>query len=471
MENMKRIQESLDSLTQILTPGQIIHISLKMLGSINRHITFHNMRTAFLAWKLAETINDPRFNIRNIVVLALYHTIGYFRQDTIFDYNPHDSNIDFFSQEKAISSKYVFSCYYLQYMTPLGEDALALENFTEPFIEDMKHFLYQERYKSIIYLCARISAFLFHHNDDYLPDDLNEIAPGFFDPEYVRAFKIANKNNELVEAIKDDKFTKEFSEYVGKFTFEKKESEMLEKLLIYFLDFKSTYTVKHIINTSCYALSLGTRVGLNPDQLSELFCSAVLHDIGKIATPQRILEFPGKLSPEDMGIMRHHVNHSKRILAGQAPEQIIENVYRHHEKLNGEGYPLHITGDQLTTIQRILTVADITSALNDSRSYKSEFSTDKTKSIITKMTEDGELDPDISKIVLDDFEPIVEEQQYLYKNLSVDFSNVFAKYSDYIFDDMGSVADSLINQADEVDEISDIEELEELKDDDSLEEL
>ncbi len=465
---MKDIQEALDSLTQILKPGQIIHISLKMLGSINRHITFHNLRTAFLAWKLSETINDSRFNIRNIVLLALYHTIGYFRQDTIFDYNPHDSNIDFFSQEKAVSSKYVFSCYYLKYMTPLGEDALALENFTDPFIEDMKHFLYQERYKSIIYLCARISAFLFHHNDDYLPDDLNEIAPGFFDPEYVRAFKIANKNNKLINEIKDDKFTKEFSAYIDSISFEKEESEMLEKILIYFLDFKSTYTVKHIINTSCYALSLGSRIGLNPDQLSELFCSAVLHDIGKIATPQRILEFPGRLSPEDMGIMRHHVKHSKRILQGNAPEQIIENVYRHHEKLNGSGYPHQITGDQLTTIQRILTVADITSALNDSRSYKAEYSTEKTKSIITKMTEDGELDPEISKIVLDEFETIVTEQQYLYKNLSVDFSNVFAKYSDYIFDDMGRVADSLLDQADKESDINNIEDLDDL---DELEEL
>ncbi|MCR4580323.1 MAG: HD domain-containing protein [Treponema sp.] len=460
---MNHIQDSLDSLTHILTPGQIIHISLKMLGSINRHIIFHNMRTAYLAWKLAQTINDPRFNIRNIVLLSLYHTLGYFREDTIFGYNPHDSFIDFFSQDKAISSKYVFSCYYLQYMTPLREDATALENFTEPFIEDMKHFLYQERYKSIIYLCARISAFLFHHNDEYLPDDINEIAPGFFDPEYVRAFKVANKNNLLVNQIKDDKFTQELAEYIDTITFERKESEMMEKLLVYFLDFKSTYTVKHIINTSCYALSLGHRMKLSPSQLSELFCSATLHDIGKIATPQRILEFPGKLSPEDMGIMKHHVNHSKRILAGHAPENIIEDVYRHHEKLNGKGYPLQITGDKLTTIQRILTVADITSALNDSRSYKAEFSTEKTKAIITQMVDAGELDPEISKIVLDDFDAIVEEQQYLYKTLSVDFSNVLGRYSDYLFSDTESMVDSLLNQADNDDSVEDLDDLGELE--------
>ena len=458
---MSQIQESLDSLKQILTPGQIIHISLKMLGSINKNITFHSLRTAYLAWKLTQKIDDKELNLRNIVILALYHTLGYFREDTIFGYNPHDSNIDFYSEEKSITSKYVFSCYYLKYMTPLGDDALALEYFTQPFNEDMKHFLYQERYKSIIYLCARISTYLYHHGDEYLPDDIDELAPGFFDPEYVSAFKIANQDNELIEAIKDDKFVDELSSYITTITFEQEESAMLEKLLIYFLDFKSTYTVTHAINTSCYALSLGTRMKLNSDELSELFCSAILHDIGKIAIPQRILEFPGKLTPEDMGIMRHHVNHSRRILSGHAPEQIIENVYRHHEKLNGKGYPMHITGDKLTLIQRILTVADITSALNDSRSYKSEFSTEKTKAIISKMTEDGELDASISKFVLEDFDAIVSEQQYLYKNLRVDFSQVLARHSDYLFNDTGIMADYLLDEADD-EGIEDLDELEEL---------
>lgn len=439
-----------------------------MLGSINKNITFHSLRTAYLAWKLTETINDNRLNTRNIVVLALYHTLGYFREDTIFGYNPHDTNIDFFSEEKQITSKYVFSCYYLKYMTPLGDDALALENFTQPFNEDMKHFLYQEKYKAIIYLCARISAYLYHHGDEYLPENINEIAPGYFDTEYVRAFNIANRDNVLVEAVKDDNFVDELSDYLNTITFEKKDSEMLEKLLIYFLDFKSTYTVSHAINTSCYALSLGKRMKLNPEELSELYCSAILHDIGKIATPQRILEFPGKLSPEDMDIMKHHVNHSKRILSGHAPEQIIENVYRHHEKLNGTGYPQHLTGDKLNLIQRILTVADITSALNDSRSYKAEFSTDKTKSIITKMTEAGELDPAISKFVLEDFDTIVSEQQYLYKVLCVDFSHVLARHSDYIFDNTEFMADSLIDEAaqdkdsDDLDNMAELDELEEI---------
>ena len=89
---MSDIQKSLDSLKQILTAGDIVHISLKMLGSINKNITYHNIRTAYLAWKMGETINDEKLNLQNLVILSLYHTLGFFRIDNYSDYNPHDNN-------------------------------------------------------------------------------------------------------------------------------------------------------------------------------------------------------------------------------------------------------------------------------------------------------------------------------------------------------------------------------------------
>jgi hypothetical protein len=142
----------------------------------------------------------------------------------------------------------------------------------------------------------------------------------------------------------------------------------------------------------------------------------------------------------------------------------LETVYRHHEKLNGTGYPRHIKGKDLTLLQRILTVADITSALNDSRSYKGEFSKEKTISIIQKMTDKGELDPTITKYVLEDFDELLQEQNVLQSMLSVDFSKVITNYNDYILSDMGMMADSLLNNAD-ADDIEEVEEIDELEED------
>ena len=232
----------------------------------------------------------------------------------------------------------------------------------------------------------------------------------------------------------------------------------------------------HSINTSCYALSLGKRLRLPDADLNALFTAAIVHDIGKIATPTRILEFPGKLSPEDMGIMRYHVNHTKRILGNIVSKRIFDLAFRHHEKINGDGYPMHLDGSKLTNAQRVLTIADITSALTDNRSYKGEFSKEHTLGIINRMTEAGELDPSIVQKLNAEFDEIRAEQKYLQTFLKVDFSNVLKEYNDYLFNDadlitqnieditQGEAAEPLeeVEALDEIEEIEEFEELEEL---------
>ena len=464
---MLSLEKGIEQIHHVLKAPDMANIALRMLACINKEVVLHSVRTAYLCYKTVcvHPMNEE-CNSKKLVMLAIFHTLGFLREDFHFNYNPHDSNLDYFTNEKSIESKYVFACYYLEYMTPLKNDALALQNFLQPHNMDLRKYLYQEEYKDVIYMCARISDYIMKNPDKQLPADLNELAPGYFDPEYVEAFGIANKGNILTDKIRAGTHTEEINDFISTILLPEEENKMLEKMLIQLLDFKSTSTMKHSINTSGYALSLGLRMNLSSNDLTILYNSAFLHDIGKIATPQRILEFPGKLSPEDMGIMRHHVNHSKRILSGHVSEEIIETVYRHHEKLNGKGYPRHVEAKDLTLVQRILTVADITSALHDSRSYKGEFSKEKTLSIIKDMTKNGELDPEITKFVIEDFDALLEEQQFFQSMLSVDFSNVIVNYNNYILSDVGTIADSVV---DDVEDIEDLEDLEELDDLDDLE--
>jgi len=424
------------SFDQLITPGNIVKISIRMLACINKEITFHNIRTAYLALKIGKSYNFKEGgNLQSLTLLSLYHTLGFYRDDSNFTYNPHNSDIDYFSNDMETASRYAFSSYYLEDMTPLKKDARCLEYFTEPLSLNEEN-TYLGDYKKIIYFCAQISDFYKKNPDKQFPENIAEISAVPLDSELVEIFNQLNKDNSIYNALKDNTSEDALNMSVSFMKFSQIETIQLQKLLVYFLDFKSTYTVSHAINTACYSLSLGFLCDLTIEELNELFTSALLHDIGKIATPQRILEAPGKLSPEDMGIMRHHVNHTKRILTGYVPGYIIENTYRHHEKLNGTGYPKHLPGQVLTRIQRILTVADITSALNDSRSYKSEFSIDKVFAIIRDMTEKGELDSSITKFVIDDFDIISKEQSELLSILQVDFSNIISRYNSFILADV-----------------------------------
>ena len=73
-----------------------------------------------------------------------------------------------------------------------------------------------------------------------------------------------------------------------------------------------------------------------------------MHDLGKIATPLSILEKPGRLTDEEMEIMRQHVILSGKIIEGCVDDEIVKIAVRHHEKLNGKGYPLGIGEESLT---------------------------------------------------------------------------------------------------------------------------
>ena len=165
-------------------------------------------------------------------------------------------------------------------MTPLKGDAVGLQNFLQPYNKDLRKYVYQEEYKDIIYLCARISDYVMKNPDKLLPSDLNELAPGHFDPEYVAAFSEANKNNVLTDTIKTGTNFDEITKLVSNIQLSPEENRMLEKMLIHLLDFKSTTTMKHSINTSSYALSLGLRLNLNSEVLTTLYNSAFPHDIG-----------------------------------------------------------------------------------------------------------------------------------------------------------------------------------------------
>lgn len=427
------MKKSIFKPSNILQGGNIILIANRMLYNVNQSIVRHNEQTAYLALALAKNHSlNSRCSERNLVLLSLFHTIGFFLNDRDNpSYNPYSSSIDYFSQDKSIESRYMYSCYYLEYMTPLKRDSIAIETFTQDFDEMMKQAVYQTEYRSIIYLAARISDFVANHPDENLPENLMSLAPEKLDPQFTALFSKINEDNHLVENLKNGNYRSEINDYISKMSFSENEASMFLKLLVYFLDFKSTSTLKHSIDTACISLSLGTRCGLSDEEKNILFTSAFLHDIGKIATAQSILESPGLLSTEDMNLMKKHVNFSKKILHGLVDPRIEEAVYRHHEKLNGQGYPNQIKKEEITLLQRILTVADITSALTQTRSYHIGYDKASAISIIECMTKNGELDERVTRILSEDYDEIMEEVT-LYQNfLKTDFGNVVQKYYAY----------------------------------------
>lgn len=135
---------------------------------------------------------------------------------------------------------------------------------------------------------------------------------------------------------------------------------------------KSDYTYIHSVNVAVYSAIIGQGMGMKRGLLKELCASALLHDIGKIQIPKRILEKPDKLTQEEYELIKKHAEYGYELLKEQKmlTSKIRMGVYMHHENVDGTGYPLGIKGSEIYLFAKIIHIADVYDALTTKRSYK-----------------------------------------------------------------------------------------------------
>jgi putative nucleotidyltransferase with HDIG domain len=137
------------------------------------------------------------------------------------------------------------------------------------------------------------------------------------------------------------------------------------------IDAKSPYTFQHSERVAALSVRLGSALDLPGGELQRLRRAALLHDIGKLGLPNRILDHPGALSAKDRAHVREHPRHTARIL-GRVPvlSAVAATAAAHHERLDGSGYPDGLRGEALDRPTRILAVADVFEALSADRPYR-----------------------------------------------------------------------------------------------------
>lgn len=140
------------------------------------------------------------------------------------------------------------------------------------------------------------------------------------------------------------------------------------------VDAKSSFTYRHSVGTTEAAVLISTAMGLAPNRVDVVRRAALLHDIGMLGVPNTILDKPGPLTREEWTTIHRHPVLSREILSRvRAFSEIAVLAGQHHEKLDGSGYPLHLAGERISLESRILTVADVFSALMETRPYRQDF--------------------------------------------------------------------------------------------------
>ena len=161
------------------------------------------------------------------------------------------------------------------------------------------------------------------------------------------------------------------------------------------------YTFKHSVDVATMSMIVARKYGLDDQQVYEIGIAGLLHDIGKSKIPNEILNKAARLTDEEFAIMKQHSVYGYRILQPKEDlsTEIKLGVLQHHEKINGKGYPMGVTGDKIDLFARLISISDIYDALVTERPYKKPFSPRDAVEMIMSMTE--ELDINVMRCFLE----------------------------------------------------------------------
>lgn len=152
------------------------------------------------------------------------------------------------------------------------------------------------------------------------------------------------------------------------------ETEFTDHLATTFADLidqKSKFTACHSRSVAETVERLAKELGWDKEQIHEIYVAALLHDLGKLAIPKKILDKPGPLDADEFEIIRTHTYYTHRLLTEAGfPTRMAEWAAHHHERLDGKGYPFALAEKDIDEGARLMAIADIFEALTEDRPYR-----------------------------------------------------------------------------------------------------
>lgn len=194
------------------------------------------------------------------------------------------------------------------------------------------------------------------------------------------------------------------------------------RIFAHIIDFRSRFTATHSAGVAQVAEALAEISGLPETQCKRVRIAGYLHDLGKLAVPVELLEKKAPLSLEEFNLIKSHAYHTHRILLGLPDfDDIRAWASTHHEFLNGAGYPFHLKDGQLSFGSRLMTVADIFTAIAEDRPYRLGMFRDQTFIVMRAMASEGKIDAEMQTMLFDNFERIDQARRQAQETAKIEY--------------------------------------------------
>jgi HD-GYP domain-containing protein (c-di-GMP phosphodiesterase class II) len=358
----------------------------------------HHKKVAYLSCKIAQEMNISNNEIQDIILASILHDIGAFSiEDRIkaLDFESDGNEIDL-NQHALLGYK------LLKGFEPLSKAATLIRYHHEIYDESRQDIPIGSY---VINLADRVAIQFDEHRE--ILAQIPEVFSKIFHRQHMFHPRTLIALNQLVykEYVWIEAFSPSFNTVMLKKILFSKEIIDLEtlrcfaKVIAQIIDFRSRFTATHSSGVAAVALELAAIIGLPERECKLLEITGFLHDLGKLAVSNDILEKNGPLDDEEFNSIKKHTYYTYAILNKiDGLENIAAWAAYHHERQDGKGYPFHVKGGDFSRLARIIAVADIVTALMENRPYRLGMDRRKAIEILCVMAENGGIDKNITKL-------------------------------------------------------------------------
>lgn len=378
---------------------------------VTPELSNHHQQVAYLSYRIAEEMHVSKEEQRDILIAGMLHDIGALTLEerlTFIEQEPVSVNGHAFRSAKLLEElcllqgiartvryhhiawDYGNGRYYNGTEVPLSSHILHLADRTCLLLKKTDNVLVQ---------IPEILETIRSENDQY------------FWPEAETALeKLAVKEHIWLSlAYKSPLECLPTRSIFGMSELAMDELIQLSKIFSRIIDFRSRFTSTHSAGVACTAKQLGKMTGFSKKECDMLLIAGYLHDLGKLAIPNSLLEKPGTLTKEEFDLIRCHTFYTYQLLNTIEGFQTVNQwASYHHEKLDGSGYPFHLTGEDIPLGSRILAVADVFTAITEDRPYRKGMDKSQVVEVMQSTAKAGSLAPEIVSLLLRELDSFTE---------------------------------------------------------------
>lgn len=402
---------------------ELIHSLSKAVDLVSPHVADHHRRVEHLAVSMAREMGLPPQRLRTLAIASALHDAGALSLAMRID----AMRFDVSDGQEHSDLGYLL----LKTFPPFTEAAHLVRFHHLEWDQGAGSEFHGEQVppeSQIIHLADRVAVLLRSGEPvltqaEKITGRILRLAGKMYPPELGELFRdLADREHFWLDAVTPTEESESARIFGSEETGQGDDLFGLCRLFCRLIDFRSPFTATHTSAVASCAVAMAERAGFSLPDCRRMMAAGYIHDLGKLAVPAEILEKPAPLTREEFNIVRTHTYYTDQVLKTLKGFDTIRHWGAlHHERLDGHGYPFHLSGADLSTGSRIMSVADKFVALTESRPYRKGLEREEVLDIMGRMVRDEALDGGIVELLAERFEEITDRRIKVQKEAEQDY--------------------------------------------------